>query len=116
MLKLLKYFLWLVVILALAVGFDQLMVQLPLQTPGLKQTQQFYIDFRARLAGLVKNKPIPQQNVIEAMIEKTATKPEQSTKKNSRYLYVDASGTLQFVDSLQQVPMKYRQDAQRLAE
>ena len=115
MLKLLKYFLWVVVILALVVGFDQLMVKLPLHAPGLKQTQLFYLDFRTRLGGLVK-KDSPQSDVIEAMIEKRATAPVQSTNKSNRYLYVDSSGTLQFADSLQQVPSRYRQEAQPLAE
>ena len=116
MLKLLKYFLWVVVILALVVGFDQLMVKLPLHAPGLKQTQLFYLDFRARLGGLVKKDSSPQPDAIEAMIEKTAKTPAKLTNKPSRYLYVDASGTLQFADSLQQVPSRYRQEAQPLAE
>lgn len=115
-LKLFKYFLWVVVIFALTVGFDQLMVQLPLHSPGLKQTQQFYVDFRTRLAGLISNNPNPQSDAIKAVIEKTATAPAQSTDKSSRYLYVDANGTLQFADSLQQVPSQYRKEAQLLAE
>ena len=116
MLKLLKYFLWLMVILSLTVGFDQLMIKLPLHAPGLKQTQLFYLDFRARLTGLVKKDNDSQPDAIEAMIEKTATAPLQSTNKSSRYLYVDGNGTLQFADSLEQVPSQYRQDAQPLAE
>ncbi|MEA3543724.1 MAG: hypothetical protein U9R69_00725 [Thermodesulfobacteriota bacterium] len=116
MLRLLKYFLWIVVVLALTVGFDQLMVQLPLHAPGLKQTQQFYVDFRTRLAGLIKGDRNHQPVSIEAVIEKTATTPVRSSKNKHRYLYVDASGTLQFADSLQQVPSQYRQDAQPLSE
>ena len=116
MLKLLKYFLWLIVILALMVGFDQLMVQLPLHSPGLKQTQQFYLDFRTRLTGLCRQGPSSQPDAIEAVIEKTTTAPAQPTKKSSRYLYVDGDGTLQFADSLQQVPSQYRKEAQPLAE
>ena len=116
MLKLLKYFLWLIVIVALTVGFDQLMVQLPLQSPGLKQTQQFYIDFRTRFTGLLKQDATLKPDAIEAVIEKTTTAPIQPTQKSSRYLYVDESGTLQFADSLQQVPSQYREEAQPLAE
>ncbi|MDX2493585.1 MAG: hypothetical protein QNK27_01335 [Desulfuromusa sp.] len=116
MLKLLKYLLWIIVILALTLGFDQLMVKLPLHSPGLKQTQQFYVDFRTRLIELFRDDSDSQPDSIEAVIEKTATAPTQSAKKSSRYLYVDASGTLQFADSLQQVPSQYRQDAQLLAE
>jgi len=49
------------------------------------------------------------------IVKKTAAAPAQTTK-NSRYLYVDSAGTLQFANSLQQVPNQYRQDAQPLAE
>jgi len=116
MLKLLKYFLWLVVILALVFGFDQLMLKLPLHGPGLKQTQQFYVDFRTRLVGLIKTDTTLSPASIESVIEKTAPVVPSASKKTNRYLYVDGDGTLQFADSLQQVPKKYRQDAQLLAE
>ncbi len=118
MLKLIKYFLWLVVIVALTVGFDQLMVRVPLKTPGIKETQRFYVDFRSRLIRLFpqqKNLAQPA-DAIEAVIKKKADPPTGSAGKNSRYLYVDGSGMLQFADSLQQVPKKYRKDAQPLAE
>ena len=114
--KLLKYFLWIVVLVALTLSFDQLMLKLPLHAPGLKQTQLFYVDFRTRLIELVRIEPAPQPATIEAVIEKTTKVPEQAAKKSNRYLYVDSSGTLQFADSLQQVPSQYRQDAQPLAE
>jgi hypothetical protein len=118
MLKLFKYFLWLVVLVALTVGFDQLMVRVPLETPGMKQVQQFYVDFRSRLIQLFpqQNQPPQPVDVIEAVIKKKADPSTGSAKKSGRYLYVDGSGTLQFADSLQQVPQKYRKDAQPLAE
>ncbi len=116
MLKLLKYVLWVVVILSLSLGFDQLMIKLPLNAPGLKQTQLFYVDFRARLVELMGVGAVLRPASIESVIEKTATSPVESAEKNSRYLYVDAGGNLQFADSLQQVPKKYRQNAQPLAE
>ncbi|MEA3362914.1 MAG: hypothetical protein U9Q61_06550 [Thermodesulfobacteriota bacterium] len=118
MLKLLKYFLWVVVILSLVIGFDQLMVKLPLHTPGVKQTQQFYVDFRSRLIKLFpgQHESDPPVDAIEAVIEKKTAPAVRSTKKTGRYLYVDSSGILQFADSFQQVPTQYRQDAQPLAE
>lgn len=116
MLKLIKYFLWIIVLLALTLGFDQLLLKLPLHTPGLKQVQVFYLDFRSRLIGLVKSDTNRQPASIEAVIGKAVPTSEQSASKPKRYLYVDASGTLQFADSLQQVPNQYRQDAQPLAE
>jgi len=114
--KLVKYFLWVVVLLALAVGFDQLMIRLPMHTPGLKQTQQFYVDFRTRLAGIFGTEAKPQLDVIEAVINKASSSSATATKKTGRYLYVDGNGVLQFADRLQQVPSQYRQDAQPMAK
>ncbi len=119
MLKLVKYFLWMIVLVALTIGFDRFMVVVPLEAPGLKQTQQFYVDFRARILRLFpeQGKKMQPVDVIEAVIEKKiAPIAEKAKKTGQRYLYVDGSGTLQFADSLQQVPKKYRQDAQPLAE
>jgi len=119
MLKLVKYLLWLVILAVLAVGFDQFMVRVPVNTPGLKQTQQFYVDFRTRLIGLLAEQSTPAQpvDVIEAVITKKTAPVVKATKKaGQRYLYVDDGGILQFADSLQQVPEKHRQDAQPLAE
>ena len=114
MLKLIKYFLWLVVILALSLGFDQLMIQLPLHGPGLKQTQEFYVDFRSRLIGLL-NGSTAAADPIDAVISAKA-RPAKTKPANRRYLYVDAAGNLQFADSLQQVPTRFRDSAQPMAE
>jgi hypothetical protein len=116
MLKLFKYFLWIVVLLALSIGFDQLMLRVPLPAPGLKQTQQFYVDFRTRLVGMFGTTTKVQPDIIEAVIKKATALSAPSTKKSGRYLYVDDSGTLQFADSFQQVPSQYRKDAQPMAE
>jgi len=51
MFKLFKYTLGFVVILILAIGFDQIMTKTPLNTPGLKESQTFYVDFRSRFIG-----------------------------------------------------------------
>ena len=116
MLKLLKYILWVVVLLALTTGFDQIMVNIPLTTAGLKQTQTFYLDFRLRLLNLVGIEMPTEEDMIKQVIEKSGTTESASTPKVSRYLYVDDQGALQFADSLQQVPVKYRPQAQPLAE
>ncbi len=115
MLKLIKYFLWLVVILALSLGFDQLMLQLPLPAPGLKQTQEFYVDFRSRLIGLLNGSTAAPADPIDAVISAKA-RPAKTKQASHRYLYVDADGNLQFADSLQQVPARYRDSAQPMAE
>ncbi len=116
MLKLIRYFLWLAVISALAIGFDQLMRKVPLQTPGLRETQTFYIDFRTRLLGLTAKDNATADDRIETMINRSAQRSSLPATPPQRYLYVDDSGDLQFADSLQQVPVKYRSNAQPLAE
>jgi len=118
MLKLLKLFAWLVFAVALLVGFDQLLVRVPLGIPGVSQAQTFYVDFRGRLLGLVGFDEVAEapEKSIEQVIEKTRNAPAATSKVSQRYLYVDESGALQFVDSLQQVPTKYRNSAQPLAE
>ena len=114
MLKLLKIFIWLVLLLVVVGGFDQFLLRVPLEMPGLSQAQTFYVDFRARLLGLVGVDPATPSASIEQLIETTGSAPQQLQPQ--RYLYVDADGVLQFADSLQQVPAKFRQAAQPLAE
>ncbi len=115
MLKLLKIIIWLVLVLLVVGGFDQFLLRVPLELPGLSQAQTFYVDFRARLLGLVGIDPATPSASIEQLIEATGSAPSQR-QKPQRYLYVDADGVLQFADSLQQVPASYRQAAQPLAE
>ena len=86
-----------------------------MHAPGLKQTQQFYVDFRTRLVDMFGSET-KQPDVIEAVINKATALSAPLTKKTGRYVYVDDSGTLQFADSLQQVPSQYRKDAQPMAE
>ncbi len=115
MLKLLKLLFWVLVVGAALVASDQVLVRVPLETPGVSQLQDFYVDFRSRLlkvVGIEGGKP----ESIEELIEATAAAPEKQASPARRYLYVDETGTLQFADSLEQVPAKYRKDAQPLAE
>jgi len=128
MFRMFRYFLWLLVILAMILSFDQLMLSLPMKMAGLKETQQFYVDFRQRLFNLLEQpasehsarppvkpgkSPAGGDSIAGVIRQRTVpTTPE----KNSRYLYVDNDGNLQFADSFDQVPSRYRASAQRLAE
>lgn len=116
MLKLLKYFAWLVLVLVILAGIDQLLVRVPLKAPGLTQAQTFYGDFRDRLLGMIGFERQQNGQSIEQLIESKAALPEQAPQKSLRYLYVDETGALQFADGLEQVPVKYRKEAQPLAE
>jgi hypothetical protein len=113
MLKLIRFILWVLVVLALTVGFDRVMHLFEFTTPGLKQAQDFYIDFRHRLVGLTQG--TGPQNSIEGVIDGNRD-PEAEPIGSSRYLYVDDFGALQFVDRLKDVPARFRGTAQPLAD
>jgi hypothetical protein len=108
MLKFVRFVLWILVVLALAIGFDRVMYLFDFSTPGLQQTQDFYVDFRNRLVGLVANSD--DSKSIEGVIDKN------SQQSSGRYLYVDDFGALQFADRLEDVPSRFRGAAQPLAD
>ena len=110
MLKLTKYLLWLALLIALIAGLDLLLTGSPLQTPGLRESQQFYVDFRARLLGLFWKDGQTTTDSIGTVIEATTPEKAAEQPKNRRYLYVDDHGDLQFADS------PFRKNAQPLAE
>jgi hypothetical protein len=119
MFKIARWFIWGLFSLLLLTAIDQVLLRVDLPVPGYAQIHEFYVDFRSRLLGLTSNDSVgrvistAQKNVPE----NPATRPLSHPKKVSpRYLYVDGDGALQFVDSLDQVPLQYRRDAQPLSE
>lgn len=118
MFKLLKLFAWVLFTVILLVAVDQLLVRVPIALPGVTQAQTFYVDFRNRLIGLLGVEQISQRPVksIEQVIEANKVAPPKQKSSARRYLYVDDAGGLQFADSLSQVPLRYRESAQPLAE
>ncbi len=112
MLKLIKFILWILVILAICVGFDRMMFALTMTAPGLKETQEFYVDFRQRLTGLFAGSASTGQSV-EGLIGDSQNSPAKEQLK--RYLYVDDFGEIHFTDSLKEVPARYRERAQPMA-
>lgn len=110
--KLIRFILWVVLTLGLVVGADQLMIKRHFTVPVLKQTQEFYRDFRARLLTLGRTDSLADR--IGQTIEAEMAAPAVAAP--GRYLYVDAAGVLHFSDSLEEVPPAYRQGAQRLAD
>ena len=116
MLKLFKFFIWIIVVLALAVGFDQFMVRTPLNVTGLKETQIFYVDFRQRLIRLINNGQRSASDDIQAVIERSNEQKKVEEQSASRFVYVDRNGELQFADSLKDVPAEYRENAQPMAD
>ena len=118
MLKLLKLFAWLIVGGILLIAFDQFLVRIPLDVPGVSQAQTFYVDFRSRLLGLVGIDGVAKrpEKSIEQLIETTSAASTPKTQPPQRYLFVDETGTLQFADSIELVPARFRDSAQPLAE
>lgn len=115
--RLKRFLLWTILFLALLVAADQLLVTVPLHAPGLNEIQQFYLDFRSRLFGLVEGQtPSSIDQVIERAAEPAPAAPAVGKPKPQRYLYVDDQGELQFADSLAEVPAAYRSKAQPLKE
>lgn len=110
MIRIVRWLVLLVLTLVVFAALDQALVRVPMKLPVLEQFQEFYVDFRGRLLGLVetqKKKPSIEQ-VIETT-EKTAAVPEKESAP--RYLYVDETGALQFANSLKEVPLKFRKEA-----
>lgn len=117
MLKMFRYIFWLVALLIAAVALDQVMTKVPLDTPGLRESQSFYVDFRSRLIDLFDLPGQQPVDGIQSVIDKTARPPDRPPEsRDQRYFYVDRDGALQFVDGWQDIPREYRDAAQPLAD
>lgn len=136
-----RFLLWSVVFCVALLLIDQFFVHIPQRQPALAAARQFYVEFRQRLFALGKETASPS---IESLIERerrapapsppaaaptnapvpatrlpalpvVAPAPAATVAKPSGYVYADASGTLQMVEHLDQVPARYRASAQPLA-
>jgi len=119
-----RFLIWGLIFCGLLAGMDQLLLKVPLSVPVLHEVQVFYRDFRSRLLALAGGSSGPSIEQLIGNAERTppparAHKPalkRPSTKPAARYLYVDQEGALQFSDSLQQVPKRFRSSAQPLKD
>jgi hypothetical protein len=120
---------WTLLFLIMMLAIDQFFVQVPPVHPAHATVCDFYLDFRSRLIDLASGEKKALQKSIEAVIDtrqpdkKTAPKVKKpavnSTKpvqKAQRYIYSDGKGELHFVDSLDEVPDKYRGQAQPMGQ
>ena len=127
--KLIKPIFWTALFLVMMLAIDQFFVQVPPIHPAHQAVTEFYRDFRGRLIDLTFGEKKTQPKSIEAMIEKeqknktqkhagskTPEKSKTDAKNAQRYLYSDSEGVLHFVDSLEEVPDKYRGMAQPLGD
>ena len=109
--KMIRALFWGLVFVLLLGGIDQFFCRTSFEAPLLGNVRTFYLDFRQRLLGLVGS---PEPKTVEQSIEQSAT-PAAATA-SPRYVYADASGNLQFADSLEEVPQQYRSEAEALEE
>ncbi|ORJ58290.1 hypothetical protein B5V00_12585 [Geothermobacter hydrogeniphilus] len=126
-----RFLIWGLVFCVLLAGMDQLLLKVPLPAPGVREVQVFYRDFRNRLLAMFGATGRPSiEQLIDAAEKKPAVKPATAVVPlktavpavgktyvpSRRYLYVDQDGALQFADSLQQVPRRFRASAQPLKD
>ncbi len=99
-----RLLLWVGVFLLILLAADRLLLRGSPAHPLLQEVQSCYEDLRRRLlSGARSSDPV-------ADLLDTREKPLRS------YFYADDHGVLHFVDSLQQVPLPYRSEAQVLEE
>jgi hypothetical protein len=130
--RLIKLLLWFSLFLVMMLIVDQFLVQAPPVNPAHAAVRNFYLDLRNRIIEMAfGEKEVPPdsiEDVIEGRqqgkpadvskdkhhIQQSARTAADQTRKNSqqRYIYSDSNGELQFADSLQEVPEKYRREAQ----
>ena len=111
--KMIRALFWGLIFVLLLGGIDQLLVQTPFKGPLVGSVRTFYLDFRSRLLGLAGP---PEPQTVEQSIEQEIASPPVAAQPAQRYVYADDSGTLQFADSLDEVPATYRAEAEPLEE
>jgi len=129
--KLIKPLIWTALFLGMMLAIDQFFVQVPPVHPAHEAVSKFYRDFRGRLIDLAFGDKKAAPESIEAVIDKQQKKEKSSAEKTvetkakaekpteastQRYIYSDSNGELQFADSLNEVPEKYRSQAQPIGD
>ncbi|MDH3998787.1 MAG: hypothetical protein OET90_08090 [Desulfuromonadales bacterium] len=141
---LIKPVFWTLLFCAAFLALDQFLVQFPPLHPSHQAVSVFYVDFRSRLGDMVlgEKKPLKEKGKIkkvtpqkggaikkdaapksiEDVIQKqtpattSAAKAVEEVAAKLRYIYTDEAGVLQFVDALEDVPEKFRTQAQPVGQ
>jgi hypothetical protein len=133
--RLIKPVFWTILFLVMLLVIDQFFVRVPPVHPAHEAVSNFYRDFRGRLFDLAFGEKKTEPESVEEVIKKHQG-PEQKTSakavtpgkepsaqtrstppgKAQRYIYSDNKGELHFADSLEEVPEKYRGQAQPMAK
>lgn len=107
--------LWTSLFLVLLAGADQFFLRGSTTVPVLSEVRVFYLDFRQRLLSLAGRE---SDDTLDSVIRRNSERrpdrigPEEGSP---HYLYVDSKGELQFADALEEIPLKYRKEAQPLS-
>ncbi|PLY00025.1 MAG: hypothetical protein C0623_08110 [Desulfuromonas sp.] len=110
-----KAIFWVIIFFCVLLAFDQFMLRVEFRTGGTQAAQEFYLDFRQRLIGLVvSSEPTTVEQVISD--KQPAAAPAAAATPEPRYLYADENGQLQFANSMEDIPPQFRKDAERLEE
>jgi hypothetical protein len=139
--RLVSFLFWSFLFLVVCVGLDQLLVRVAMPVPVLAEVRTFYVDFRTRLLQLGHRLPVkresterktpapapPKAGPVKAKAAAPKVSPSEkapapaqtspvppAVTSNPRYFYVDRQGELHFVDRIEEVPVAFRKDAQRL--
>lgn len=120
--KMIFSFIWLVSFLLLLLVCDQFLLRYPgKDLPLLNDFQQFYQDFRQRLIKLEAQRSTPATTPITTVEEVLAVREQEVTKaatteEETRYLYLDEDGALNFADRLDDIPASFRHSAKPLGQ
>ncbi|WP_432823181.1 hypothetical protein [Trichloromonas sp.] len=124
--RLARPLLWTLLFLLILVAIDQFFMRVPTRQPALSAVRHFYLDLRTRMLRLA---PGQKPTSVEAVIEQAQPAPAKprpkpaakkpaapAAAKEPSYFYADDQGELRFADSLNEVPERFRKDAQRLEQ
>lgn len=115
MIRIVRWLIWLMVSLIVVSLLDQTLTRVPMKVPVVEQFQEFYVDFRGRLFGIVSKEG--KRPSIEQVIKKSEENVQAKEKATAPlYLYADESGELHFADRLEDIPSAYRKDAQPMEQ
>jgi len=118
MFKMTRWFLWGLFTLLLLTAIDQILLRVDLSVPGYMEVREFYVDFRSRLISLSGQDPVAKTITANRQPETAlqTQQPAPPAQSQPRFLFVDGDGALQFADSLEEVPLQYRRDAQPMSK
>ncbi|OEU75868.1 MAG: hypothetical protein BA874_01005 [Desulfuromonadales bacterium C00003068] len=115
-------FIWFVSFLLLLLVCDQFLLRYPgKDLPLLNDFQQFYQDFRQRLIKLENQRSAPEIETATTVEEVLAIRAQEVTQATpaaaeTRYLYLDEQGALNFADRFDEIPAAFRHSAKPLGQ